>query len=532
MGGFAATGCSAEAWGSPPTVKSIAENTFEVTFAYQPPAGTRTVHLAGQFNDWSPSAHPMQGPDPTGRFTTTLQLPDGRFEYKFVLDGQHWQTDPDNPAKSGPYHNAVVFVGVNPKSTSGSPRPERVVQRPTDAERDNILTDMPAELKTLMESLDNTAEQDVDQALQTWLAARSMPLIGQNSISFIWSQPGADRVDLWLTHPNKTTVVSMTRLGGPASVFALSVKAEHAPVGTVYMFEADGSGSSGTGRFCVDSHAWTVTSRAGKPVALVAPPDPDRGRIEWIGDVRPSTGKLQTRGIYVYLPPGYLFDSSRRYPVLYMHDGQNCWDDPEEPFGQGGWHVNVTADQLITTRLTEPFIVVGIPNTPDRMTEYGPGTDVTDGASHAYLRYLVRDVKPLIDGRYRTKPGAGDTVLMGSSMGGIISLQAGLLYPEVFGQVGCLSPALEFKDGQGRNYFDLLASTGKQPIRIYLDSGTAGRGRDGMMATRRMGRALLAAGWIEGDDFMRFEHAGAYHNERAWRQRVHRALIFFFERQR
>jgi predicted alpha/beta superfamily hydrolase len=117
---------------------------------------------------------------------------------------------------------------------------------------------------------------------------------------------------------------------------------------------------------------------------------------------------------------------------------------------------------------------------------------------------------------------------MGSSMGGVISLQAALLNPDVFGKIGCLSPAMAFKDNAGRDYFDLLAAVGKVPVRIYIDSGTAGPGQDGAPDTRRMGQALLDAGWKDGIDLMRFEDAGAEHNERAWRARLDKPLVFLF----
>jgi predicted alpha/beta superfamily hydrolase len=117
---------------------------------------------------------------------------------------------------------------------------------------------------------------------------------------------------------------------------------------------------------------------------------------------------------------------------------------------------------------------------------------------------------------------------MGSSMGGIISLQGALLYPGVFGGAACLSPALLFEDSRGRDYFDLLASVGKVPVRIYVDSGTAGPGQDGVAKTRRLVEALRQAGWRDGQDLMWHEAQGAEHNERAWRARIDRPLIFLF----
>jgi predicted alpha/beta superfamily hydrolase len=119
---------------------------------------------------------------------------------------------------------------------------------------------------------------------------------------------------------------------------------------------------------------------------------------------------------------------------------------------------------------------------------------------------------------------------MGSSMGGIISFQAALLHPDVFGAAACLSPVFWFKDEGEQDYFDLLAHAGKAPVRVYLDSGTAGRNQDGAADTRRMGKLLLEAGWKEGGDLMRYEATGAEHNERAWRARLDKPLVFLFGR--
>ena len=315
------------------------------------------------------------------------------------------------------------------------------------------------------------------------------------------------------------------RLKASTPVFGLSLKRADIPAGAVYSYELVARASR---RLVIDPYAWTVTSRAGEPVAPIVAPDPKRGRIELIPEVKPTPGELQPRELYVYLPPGYDRDSERRYPVLYLHDGQNCWDDPRDPFGHGGWYLNVTADRMIAAGEVEPFIAVGIPNTAERMAEYGPGKDVFSSAGHAYLQYLLRDVKPTIDRCYRTQPGPQTTAIMGSSMGGIISLQAGLLHPEVFGQVGCLSPALRFRDEAGQGYFELLARVGKVPVRIYLDSGTGGANQDGAPDTRRLAQALHAAGWRDNEDFMHFEAEGAEHNERAWRARVDKVLAFLF----
>ncbi|HEY3245001.1 MAG TPA: alpha/beta hydrolase-fold protein, partial [Phycisphaerae bacterium] len=258
-------------------------------------------------------------------------------------------------------------------------------------------------------------------------------------------------------------------------------------------------------------------------------PDLKKGRIVLIPPVSASGPAIAARELYVYLPAGYDAKRTDGYPVAYMHDGQNLWDDPTEPFGHGGWQVNETADRLIASGKVRPFIVVGIPNSPERMKEYAPGRSIFDDSDHPYLQYIVRDVKPLIDRTFHTSHRPEDTTIMGSSMGAILSLQAALLHPDIFGAAGCLSPAFQFKDPDGKSYADLIEKIGHLPVRLYLDHGTAGAGGDGADTTGAMVKLLKKTGWQSGED-QYFIHEGAEHNERAWRQRLERPLEFLIGR--
>lgn len=501
------------------TVEHLGADRYRVIFSVQAPPGTNRVHLAGSFNGWSTSATKMNRADAGRLFTVTLELDRGRYEYKYVLDSQRWLTDPENPIKAGAYENSVLFVGIEPPpgAASGGPATPEVNMAAT--------VEHPPQIKQLVRSLEHLKGNAACKQAQVWLTDNRMPLVREDSVSFVWCEPSAEQAYLVIQGQGYWTSYEMPRLTVSAPVFGVSLRRADIPAGAVYCYELVARGSR---RLVLDPYAWTVTSRAGEPVAPITAPDPKRGRIELLLEVKPTFSELQPRALYVYLPPGYDRAPERRYPVLYLHDGQNCWDDPQEPFGHGGWHVNVTADRLIAAGEIEPFIAVGIPNTAERMNEYGPGKDVFSSAEHAYLQYLLRDVKPTIDRRYRTQTGPESTAIMGSSMGGIISLQAGLLHPEVFGQAGCLSPALRFRDEAGQGYFELLARVGKVPVQIYLDSGTAGSNQDGAPDTRRLAQALRAAGWQEGDDLLHYEAQGAEHNERAWRARVDKVLTFLF----
>ena len=97
-----------------PSVKPLGDDLFQVTFAYRPKKTAEAVFLAGSFNDWKPSAHKMDGPDQKGRFSARLKLKKGRYEYKFVLDGETWQADPENVLRTVPYQNSVLHIGADP----------------------------------------------------------------------------------------------------------------------------------------------------------------------------------------------------------------------------------------------------------------------------------------------------------------------------------------------------------------------------------------------------------------------------------
>lgn len=147
----------------------------------------------------------------------------------------------------------------------------------------------------------------------------------------------------------------------------------------------------------------------------------------------------RSRRIWIYLPEGYA-KSKKRYPVLYMHDGQNLFDASTAAFGE--WGVDECLDTLI--RNGKPAcIVVGIDNGPKRMNEYNPYDfqKFGEGEGDKYLAFIVQTLKPFIDKKYKTLPSKENTIIAGSSMGGLISYYAMLQYPGVFGKGGIFSPA-------------------------------------------------------------------------------------------
>lgn len=146
-----------------------------------------------------------------------------------------------------------------------------------------------------------------------------------------------------------------------------------------------------------------------------------------------------TRPIWIYLPPGYK-GLTKRYPVIYAQDGQNLFDDFIAPFGE--WGIDETLDSLHKTNHID-CIVVGIGNSSKRLQEYNPYNNERfgEGLGTEYTDFLVNTLKPYIDSHYRTLKDPAHTLIMGSSMGGLISYYASLTHPDVFGKAGIFSPS-------------------------------------------------------------------------------------------
>lgn len=241
------------------------------------------------------------------------------------------------------------------------------------------------------------------------------------------------------------------------------------------------------------------------------------------------------RDLLVYLPPSY-HRATRRYPVIYMHDGQNLFDHATSYAGE--WGVDETMEQLAFTEGLEA-IIVGIPNAGrQRLAEYTPHRDrhLGGGRGDDYLAFIVDTLKPLIDGEFRTLPGRRYTGIMGSSLGGLISLYAFFRRPEVFGFAGVMSPSLWFAD---EAIFNFVESAAYQPGKLYLDAGTRELGeqphgrlhratasRRYYASVRRMKAALVRKGYRPLRDLLHVEEKWAGHSESSWGRRLAPALRF------
>lgn len=249
---------------------------------------------------------------------------------------------------------------------------------------------------------------------------------------------------------------------------------------------------------------------------------------------------VDARPVEVWCPPGYE-EGDQRFPVLYMHDGQNLFD-PEESFIGVDWGVDETMIRLMDAGEIRGAIVVAVWNTPKRWREYMPqkhalaswrrlvGAQLARKVrglpiSNCYLKFLVEEVKPFVDAEYRTLADRANTLVMGSSMGGLISLYAVEEYPDVFGAAGCVST--HWPAG-GNPLVDAMADALPHAAdhRLYFDYGTETIDAEYEPYQRRMDVRLAAAGYVLGDDWVTEKFTGAEHSERAWRDRLHVPLRF------
>lgn len=241
------------------------------------------------------------------------------------------------------------------------------------------------------------------------------------------------------------------------------------------------------------------------------------------------------RPIMVLLPPSYRVGGTRRYPVLYMHDGQNLFDAAISYAGE--WQVDETMAALAAEGLEA--IVVGVPNMGEaRRDEYSAYRDrkLGGGKGNLYLRFLLETVRPLVETSFRADPARRARGIMGSSMGGLISLYAFFRYPEAFGLVGAFSPALWFARSQTARY---VARRPPFLGRIYMDMGTAEYAHGpadlkpvddlltgSMPLASRVAAMLEQKGYTPGRDLLYVLEQGAPHNEAAWARRLPAALRF------
>ncbi|MDH3615487.1 MAG: alpha/beta hydrolase-fold protein [Gammaproteobacteria bacterium] len=259
---------------------------------------------------------------------------------------------------------------------------------------------------------------------------------------------------------------------------------------------------------------------------------------------------VDARHIDVWLPSDYE-TSSNGYRVIYAHDGQNLYN-PSFVWNNTDWGVDEVLQTLIDNGSVEDTIVVGIWNTPKRRLEYLPqeawdlapehmriyvqGQEGGAPESREYLRFIVEELKPFIDENYRTKPGREDTFLMGSSMGGLISLYGLIKYPQVFSAAACLSTHwplhVDLDDAQATESFIGYLKTAMPPAgdhRVYFDFGTEELDGRYEPHQQRIDDMMAELGYTHGKDWVTRRFEGAGHSESYWHERLHIPLAFLLQ---
>ena len=280
-----------------------------------------------------------------------------------------------------------------------------------------------------------------------------------------------------------------------------------------------------------DTEAKAAESDSIAPLAIklaeeIPPSDiPRLDRLRFHSAILPDP---HDRCISVYLPRAYFAEPDRRFPVFYLHDGQNLFDDRTSYVPGHTWQAHTTVDRLTENGEIEPVILVGIANTGiRRMSEYTPTRDfkLGGGEGRSYARLLVEELKPAIDATYRTLPEAASTAVGGSSLGGLISLFLGFEYPHIFGKIAVLSPSIWWNNRSILSFIE--APYARPDLRIWLDMGTS-EGARHLRDTDHLFRVLKRRGWREHIDLAYQRVPGGIHSEDAWADRFDDVLRFLF----
>ena len=264
-----------------------------------------------------------------------------------------------------------------------------------------------------------------------------------------------------------------------------------------------------------------------------------QGTLVYWKDVA-SSHLAATRHVGIWLPPGYDDAAEARYPVLYMHDGQNLFDPRLTGSGEI-WDVDDAVVRLVESGTIPPVIVVGVFNSADRGFEYSPWHGAPD-----YGRFLIEELMPRVNEEFSTLTGPQNTAVMGSSAGGLLSYYLVTNHPDVFGACGCISTHFVLSEawaarftsddetGGGADETPFIIRdiengfTVPDGVRYWFDYGTQGLDAEYHEPHQAVRQWLLQQGLSEGTDFVIRPYEGAYHNEASWRERLEEPLTFLF----
>ena len=391
--------------------------------------------------------------------------------------------------------------------------------------------------------LNNTADAPAAEQVE-YVAAflaeygNDIPFIENNTVTFMYfGKPSEPVAVVGAFNSWNRMVDPMEQIGG-SGLYYLALEIEGAAEdGVHYMYALNHVQRR---NFVLDPHNPRVSFAVVSPGSYAVAEKEDTGMIVVAHEQFPSQQpNVRPKQILAWLPPSYHTQPERRYPVLYMHDGQNIWTGDGMPWG--GWQVDTIAETMIAQGLIEEVIIVALPHGgADRMAEYSLPYRIThervgdrkvQGWGDQYLQYLI-SVKEYIDAHYRTRPDAASTGVAGSSMGGLISWYIVRERPDVFGIAGCFSPwficPYEKDDGTPLSLEEMIGEGPKTGVRIYMDCGDTGYEDDGVRATVPAYEMLVERGWTPGEDILFVLEEGAIHNEQAWTRRFPGFLKFAF----
>jgi predicted alpha/beta superfamily hydrolase len=272
------------------------------------------------------------------------------------------------------------------------------------------------------------------------------------------------------------------------------------------------------------------TGNADHANSVLDTPDSGKGHLVHL-DQACSTALNNCRDVYAFLPPAYDADE-KTYPVLFMHDGQNLWDNHTCCFGHTGWEINVTLDSEIAAGKVKPIVVIGAASTVNRNNEYG----LDDATTAMFEQFQIGELQPHALAQVRWD--GGKLAIAGSSLGGLMAMELSLRHPDIYNAEASLSgafwPGMDTHDAL-RDHF---ATLGKQALAMYLDSGGAiADDSDGAADTAEIRDMAVSFGWQRSDsptctpgpnNLCYYIEPGATHDELAWKARAWRFLEFLF----
>ncbi|HEY4058110.1 MAG TPA: alpha/beta hydrolase-fold protein, partial [Kofleriaceae bacterium] len=268
--------------------------------------------------------------------------------------------------------------------------------------------------------------------------------------------------------------------------------------------------------------------------SVINTPDSGRGTVVELDDAC-STALGNCRAVTAYLPPGYTAPHAPTYPVLFMHDGQNLWDDHDCCFGHTGWELNVTMDAKIASHDVAPIIIIGAASTVNRNNEYG----LDETALAKFLAFQTDELQPQALAQVRWNQAK--VGIAGSSLGGLVSMHLVMQHADLYDRAASLSGA--FWPGMDTHTAvrDLVPGWGKQPVGIYLDhGGDVAMNTDGAADSVKVRDELVNLGWqmetspsctMGSSALCYFAEEGATHDELAWNARAWRFLEFLYPAQ-